>query len=378
MDTYALILIQTMDWSTSTGNNFYKKGRGVFDLAVLEPKKLASEIRQGNLDKLYYIYGADLVQVRQLTTSIIKKATDGNPEMALTKLDGQKLDLDVLTDAARQFSMFAPRNCIQVHDLNAESLQENSLKRLLELLSQLGEATVLIFDVTGFDPKNGRKTPQGKNKKLIDAVAKYGTVCEAKQRSFPTLARELAAIAQKNSAVLPIECAEELVRLCMGNTLILRSELEKLCAYADGKKITMAMVRETVSPQLETTTFNLAKAVVSQRPRSAMEELNKLYAMRTDRTAIVAAIASSFLDLYRASAAMRAGKSEADMKRDFGYIYDFMIQNAFRDCNRIPPERLRACILVLRDLEQTLNSTQADERILLESAIVKMLKIAGG
>ncbi len=94
---------------------------------------------------------------------------------------------------------------------------------------------------------------------------------------------------------MPRDSAEELVRLCMGNTLILRSELEKLCAYADkGGTITTAMVREMTSPQLETTTFNLAKAVVSQRPKAAMEELDKLYAMRTHRTFIVHAIASAF------------------------------------------------------------------------------------
>ena len=176
---------------------------------------------------------------------------------------------------------------------------------------------------------------------------------------------------------MPRDSAEELVRLCMGNTLILRSELEKLCAYADkGGTITTAMVREMTSPQLETTTFNLAKAVVSQRPKAAMEELDKLYAMRTNRTFIVHAIASAFLDLYRAAAALRAGKQVSDMKADFGYTFDFMVQNAFRDCRRLPPERLRACIRVLRELD--LNSSSGEERVMLEAAIVKMLAIAGG
>ncbi|MFR0950574.1 MAG: hypothetical protein ACLSFT_08630 [Ruminococcus callidus] len=47
----------------------------------------------------------------------------------------------------------------------------------------MGGATVLVFDVTGFDPKNGKKTPQGKNKNLIDGIAKHGVVCEAVQRT---------------------------------------------------------------------------------------------------------------------------------------------------------------------------------------------------
>lgn len=347
-------------------------------MPTCDPKQLSGQIRQGSLQNLYYIYGADLVQVRQLTAAIIKKATGGNAEMALTRLDGQKLDLKELEDASRQFSMFSAYNCIQVHDLNADSLREDQMKQLTAILSEIGDATVLLFDVTGFDVKNGKKYPTGRNKKLIDCVAKYGTVCEAVQRTPAVLAKELSGLAEKRGCVLPHDSAEELVRLCMGNTLILRSELEKLCAFADGGTITIAMVREMTSPQLETTTFALAKAVVSQRPRTAMEELDKLYAMRTNRTFIVHAIASSFLDLYRASAALRAGKQPSDMKQDFGYTFDFMVQNAFRDCRRLPPERLRACIRVLRDLEMSLNSTTGEERPMLEAAIVKMLAIAGG
>ena len=143
------------------------------------------------------------------------------------------------------------------------SLREDQLKQLLEFLPTVGGATVLVLDVTGFDPKNGKKTPQGKNKKLIDCIAKCGIVCEAVQRTPQVLAKELSELAERRGCVMPRDSAEELVRLCMGNTLILRSELEKLCAYADkGGTITTAMVREMTSPQLETTTFNLAKAVV--------------------------------------------------------------------------------------------------------------------
>ena len=100
--------------------------------------------------------------------------------------------------------------------------------------------------------------------------------------------------------------------------------------------------------------------------------------MGTKRTFIVHSIASAFLDLYRASAAIYAGKSVADMKQDFSYSFDFQVQNAFRDCRRIPPERLRACVQLLCDLEIQLNSTSTPERALLESAIVRMLQITAG
>ena len=70
-------------------------------MPICEPKQLSAQIRKGELQNLYYIYGADLVQVKQLTASLLKKATGGNPDMALTRFDGQKLELKALEDAAR-------------------------------------------------------------------------------------------------------------------------------------------------------------------------------------------------------------------------------------------------------------------------------------
>ena len=201
-------------------------------MAACDPKQLHGQIRKGAFERLYYIYGADLVQVQQLTAALFKKATGGNLELSLTQFDGQKLEIKELVDASRQFSMFSNYNCIQVHDLDANRLREDQLKQLLELLPEIGDATILVFDVTGFDPKAGKKTPQGKNKKLIDCIAKYGVVCEAVQRTPAVLARELSGLAEKRGCILPPDSAEELVKLCMGNTLILRSELEKLCAIA--------------------------------------------------------------------------------------------------------------------------------------------------
>ncbi len=348
-------------------------------MPVYDPKQLAAKTRKGELAQVYYLYGADVVQVQQLTHQILKKASGGTENMGFTKLDGQSLDIQALEESAQQYSMFSSYNCIWIHDCCVESLTESQRKQLFSLIETLGSATILVFDVTGFDPKNGKRSLQGKTKKWADHVAKYGVVCEAVQRTPAVLAKEMISLAEKQARTLPMDSAEELVQLCMGNTLILRKELEKLCAYTEkGGTITKQIVREMTTPQLESTTFQLAKAVVMQRPRTAMEELDKLYAMQISRTLIVHAIASSFIDLYRASVALHHGKQAQDMKTDFQYALDFVVQNAFRDCRKIPTDRLRACVDVMHTLEQTLNSTVCDERVLLETSIIQMLAIAGG
>lgn len=347
-------------------------------MAVVDHKGIGAKIRQGELSGVYYFYGADIVQIEDITRRLLKKATDGNEAMALTKYDGKALDMQLLSDAAELFPMMSPYNCILINDFNAEKYPEEQLKQLFKILENLGESTVIVFSITGFDVKDGKKSPAAKNKKLIDKIAKIGTVWEAVQRTFPEISKSLIAGAHRRGCTMGRAAADALVTRCMGNTVQLSSELEKLCAHANGGEITESMISSLVAPSVETTVFALAKAVISLRSAAAMEELDRLYAMRTSRTFIVHAVASAFTDLYRACIAWRSNKTVPDMQKDFGYRFDFVVKNAFRDCRRITPERIRACISVLRDLEQKLNSSAADERVLLETAIVKMLEIASG
>lgn len=342
-------------------------------MAVCEAKAVSAQIRRGELQNVYYFYGADLVQVASLTEQLIRKATNDQMETALTKMDGRKLDLRQLEDAAQMFSMFSPYNCILINDFNAESLREEHFKQLMEMLKAVSGVTVIVFNITGFDVKDGKKTVSGKNKKLIDWIAKNGTVCEAVPASLSEMVKQLCKQAEKAGGILPPECAEEVINRCIGNTLMMQSELQKLCACANGGTITMVQVQQLVMPALSATTFALASAVVQRRAGAAMQELERLFAMRIARPMMLSALTSSFLDLYRAAAAIRRNATQAEMKQDFGYRYDFLVKNAFRDCRRIPVERIRECINVLRDLEKTCNSAAVVEQVAIEAAIVRML-----
>ena len=207
-------------------------------MAVQTAKAFRTALRKEPLQNFYYLYGADLVQVAELTDQLVQVATNQQPESALTKLDGKKLDLRELEDAAQMFSLFAPYNCILIHDLNAESLREPAFQQLMDLLKTISGVTVLIFQITGFDVKDGRRSVSGKNKKLIDWIAKHGTVCEAVPASLSELVRQLCSQAKQAGCTLAESDAEEIVSRCNGDTLLLRSELEKLCACADGGTIT--------------------------------------------------------------------------------------------------------------------------------------------
>ena len=348
-------------------------------MAVTDVKTVRSQLRKGELHNLYYIFGQNIVDVEALTKKIIKAAVGDNEEFALNRLSGSELDPAVLRDTAEMMPMMTEYNCILVNDYNCETQREDVNKKVVEVLKNIPEHTVIIFNVTGFEPKtkldrrSNTRSITDKNKKIADIAAKSGILCEAAVKSPGDLAKDIQASVSARGGSISIDNARELAEMCLSDTLTIRNEVDKLCAYAQGRDITSDMLRALVHRQNGVTVFNLADAVASFNKTAAFDALDELMADKNNRGAVLANITNSFIDMYRAACARKSGKQVQDVMNDFSYAWEFKVKNAFRDSSRMSIERLRRCICILRDTAMELNSTSTDEKTVLEETITRML-----
>ncbi len=342
-------------------------------MAQADAKTITAQLKKGELHNLYYLYGQNVSGVELLTKAIIKKAVGDNEEFAINKLSGRELNVSDFRDMTEMIPMMSDYNCILVNDYNCDEQKEDKTKQLIEALREIPPHTVVIFNVTGFDVKNGRKTVSGKNKKLIDFAAKNGIVCEQGIKTPAELAKEITAKVSSRGGMISLNNAQELAAMCLSDTLLINNEIEKLCAYADGREITGEMLEKLVSRQRDVTVYKLAGAVCSFNQKAAFDALDELMEQRVNRGIILGTISNSFLDLYRAACARQSGRSISDVMGDFDYKREFAVRNAFRDSSRISVQRLRKCIAILRNTAAQLNSTSANEKIMLEKAVTQML-----
>lgn len=161
--------------------------------------------------------------------------------------------------------------------------------------------------------------------------------------------------------------------MCLYDILTVRNEIDKLCAFAQGKEITIDMLNLLVHRQSNVTVFQLADAVAAFNQRAAFNALDELMTDKNNRGSVLANITNSFLDMYRASCARNSGRNISDVMSDYSYVWEFKVKNAFRDSSRMSTARIRACIKILRDTTVQLNSTGTDEKIILEQAVTRML-----
>lgn len=344
-------------------------------MAILDAKRLQEQLKAGQISNLYYCYGSDVMQVSACVQQILRAA--GDPDSA-TKLDGSTLDVSALADEAELCPMFADRNCIWIHDLNMETAREDVRKGVLAVAENVPPQTVLVFDVTGFDIYGGKtgknKKPTAKNKKLVDFIAKNGTVCCLEPKSAGQTAGEIIAEVKKRGCSIERPAAQLLAEECGCQSLRIAQELGKLCAFADGGEITVQLVQEMVTPQLETTVYMLTNAVLRHRAADAMRAVDELLSMRVEMPYLMATVSGSLIDVQRACAARAAGRTAADVADDFSYSFSFVVENAFRSSMGESSEHITECLRLLCEAEKRLHSGAADERVLFEKTIVEMLR----
>ncbi|MBR1528950.1 MAG: DNA polymerase III subunit delta [Oscillospiraceae bacterium] len=344
-------------------------------MAQLDEKSLQNQIKSGQLSNLYYFCGSDLVAVENCVRRMIKAV--GGAEN-VTRLDGQNLDLNQLAEEIELCPMFAEYNCIQIHDCNAETLRENDRKFLLEIIKQVSGQTILIFDVTGFDIYGGKtgknKKPTAKNKKLIDYILKAGTVCFCEPKSVSQIATEIISGAKKQGCMIERPAAMALAMQCNSQTLMIQNELNKLCAYVNGGVITEQLIYDMVTPQLETTVYALTTAILKRKASDALKVVEELLALRVEMPYLMAVVSGCLIDIQRASAARKAGKTVQDVMSDFNYQFSFAVERSFRDSMGETPEHITECLNLLCEAEKKMHSGTVDERVLFEKTVIEMLR----
>lgn len=340
--------------------------------------ELVRSIKSGKIMPAYYFWGKDVASLEAVTKKLIAKlCPDGKEDMNYHFFSSSGFSVSAFSDSCDALPMFADRVVISVNDLNAENLKADDFKYLCEIISGLDpDTTTVIFYATGVDLCSGKKALTSKNKKLSDLCSKIGISCEFGFKRPNELVKYVQSRLGKSLCTISPKNAEFLASICLCNLLTINNECDKLSSYVGKGEITMQMIEDLVSGQLDTDAYKLARAITSGDKKQSFTILNELYSKQAESIPLLSVISTAFLDLYRAKVAYQTGRGMNDIIEDFSYRgRDFAVKNALRDCSNMKIEKLRECIKILSDCDIEMKSSRTDSRILLETAITKMLSI---
>lgn len=339
-----------------------------------EERALAADLKQGRIRPIYLFCGEEGYLKRLYTDRIIRQAVTDLPEFNLHKFDSAA-KMDEVAAALDALPVMSEKSCVVLRDYNFGSLSDADHKQLMERLRDPNEACVLIFYYDSTDvPARSKKA-----KEIVDAIDKKGcsVVFERKnERELEDIASRRAAKAQ---VVLNPNVARRVVARCGTDLENLLTEVDKLCAFVGGRPITDEDVDAVVTRTVEASAFALAGAVCSKRRDEAMAICADLFDMRTEPVMILGALSSVFLDIYRVKMGESEGLRTDQIAEELGYgKARFRLRNASQNGRNMSRNDAFEALEILRDADLALKSSRADGRVVIERAIVQLLRVAAG
>ena len=348
----------------------------------LAPNDLLRGFASENPPQRVFLCGEDTAAVVQLEKRILKKLTDGDP-LAYTSFDGQAPDLSRMADACTFCPMFQPRNVILMHDLDPDTVPAADIETMLKIWSDLApQAVVLVVMRTlpAYELKRGEPVFLPKFKKIAAFFEKQGVLCICEKKNAIMLGKQIMDRAKRHGCEISRQDAELLANRCLCDSTMIRSELDKLIACADGEQITREMLDALTAALPDADAFRLAREVTAGHGAAALRMLADLTAKSADTQTILrllSVISAAFVDLYRAKLGAGCAKQTDAVAADFSYpkSREFAVRNAMRDCGKMTLPQLRTCVRILRETDKSCKSTRTPPRLLLEQAIVRMLRV---
>lgn len=329
------------------------------------------EIAKTDFKRIYLIYGEEKYLVKYYTNSLVNKVTNKKATTFDFIKFGANADLQELCTACEQIPMSAQYKCILVSDFEFEALSESDFKEFNNFCTDISPSTVLIFSMPTLliDAKKN-----GKFKKFSATAEKVGIAVEFAKKDNSSLEKQLISWAEKTGCILKPYNASKIISLCGTDMTLLRNELQKLTAYADGSEITEDIIKLLTVKNTETRIFALSDCIMAGNFQGAYSQLAQLFEQNEKPEIILSTLGSVYIDMYRMRVANESGKTIADVSTDFKYgRRDFVLKKANANSKKYSTTALRKVLDIILQTDIKLKSTRADSKILLETLITKIM-----
>ncbi|MCI8496926.1 MAG: DNA polymerase III subunit delta [Clostridiales bacterium] len=345
-------------------------------MPALTEAQLKEQIKSGELAPVYFFYGEETHLKRYYCNRLIAKVLPGERNtFNFQTFDWKECSAQDVIDAAEQLPMMAERKCVLVKDLDAEGAAAE-VNRLCEYLEAPSEDCVLVIrlDSVAANPKKSAKW-----RKFLKNIEKTGcSVCFA-HRTGAALHRILIDSAARQGCKMDSVAASYLVSRCGNDLQQLLGEVAKICAYAKGQPITRQHIDAVTSAAMESTVFDLSRALVRGEYLKAFRLLDELFFRREEPVAVLSVLSSAYVDLYRAKVAAVSGGDAMALTKDFDYKgKDFRLKNAVRDSTKLTIGELRRALDILSEADLQLKGSRTEGRIVLEQAVARLAQMKSG
>ncbi|MBZ5660468.1 MAG: DNA polymerase III subunit delta [Acidobacteriia bacterium] len=341
-------------------------------MAGVSPNELLARLAKGKPVPGILLLGGD-GYLREMCRKKIVEAyvPETSRDWGIKRFSADDDELSGILGQAQTLPMLAAQQVIFVSGVEAwERLGEESrdalVKELSEYLSNPAPFSILVLEASALDQRM-RLAKILMEKTLTVAVA----LSENPEERIHLAEAVSLEMARELGVEIEREAAEELCEMLDGELAAIRTEIEKLAAYAgERRKITRADVALLVVSDKKYEVWDLADMLAARQPAQALEFLDSLLRNGEQAVALLGGLAWMYRKLLEAQELPRGiyGGQAAGMLK----MRKEQAELALRECRKFPKAQLAKGLEALYEADSRLKSGSWSQRTVMEFLVAQL------
>jgi DNA polymerase-3 subunit delta len=341
-------------------------------MASVSPHELLARLAKGKPIPGILLVGADSY-LRDLCRRKLVDVyvAEGTRDWGIRKFSADDDDVSEILGQAQTMPMLAPRQVIFVSEVEAwerlgDESRDSLVKQISEYLDNPAPFTVLVFEAAALDQR--MRLAKLFAEKTVTVSVELSTDPAERTRLAIPLSLEIAT---ELGASLEPDAAEELCDILSGELASIRTELEKLSAYAgERRKITRADVDLLVISARKYEVWDLADMLSARKPAQALEFLDKLLREGEAAPALLGALAWTYRKLLEAQELPPGtfGWQAASRLKMRPQAAELAVQQS----RKFPKSQLTSGLVALYEADSRLKSGGTNQRAVMEFLVTQL------
>lgn len=333
--------------------------------------KVWKEIKNGQIDPIYCIFGEETYFVDE-TTKRIKESLSTTEEVEVITFDLEESPVDLVIDEADTFPFFSDRKLVIAK--NASFLKasekgkekiEHDIKRIENWLAHPSDFCVTVF-IAPYEKLDERK-------KITKAMKEKSVMLFAETPKENDLSSWIRNEVHGYKKAITDEAVDKLVEMVGANMLQLQMEVEKLALYlGEQEQITVNLVEELVAKTLEHDAFKMLNAYLSQDSALALQIYHDLLRQKEEPIMLVGLLASNIRTMNNVYYLQKKGYHPTQISKQLK-IHPYRVKLMLESRDRPSEERLLIALKNLSEIDLKLKSVSGNRERHLEMFLLRSL-----
>lgn len=336
-------------------------------------RRFKQDLAQGTLGSLYLFHGEEAyLRDHYLEQMKAKLIPAGMESFNYHLLQGKTLTAQRLGETVDALPMMSPRTLVVVSDYDIFKAPEGERNALVQIFSDLPEYCCLVFVYDTVAYKSDARM-----KKLAGAIKEKGQVVQFARQGQSDLVDWIRRRFRALGHDIDTADAQYLIFLCgdLMNGLI--SEIGKIGAYAQNRRVTREDIDAVAIPIIDAVVFQMTDALTRKNLDKAFSVLNDLLRLQQAPIMILAVLGKHFRQLYTARVALESGQGSRWLMDLWGMRSAYPAEKLLEGARRHGPDWCKTAMRRCAETDLAMKSVSgADGKDLLVSLVLELA--AGG